>query len=238
MFEPSAYTRFEDTQNDGGSDAFINAISNFSFAPQRFSSRDRPLSRFVLCAESVFGAEQFESAATACCQHVLTSASQRLGCARWRSRWSCLRESQGRSGRRRFCASCARKRGSSVASCRHETRASVSLRVLIAMLADLSEDCARFLRHWDLKWPDPIESAMLVEQFKRHVCMQQHFARNLACLLCTRHVKSEYEHQRMWCRDKTYAKHMASMLEQTRVLAHGHEYLARRNHSVSPICTK
>jgi hypothetical protein len=26
-------------------------LKNFSFAPQRFSSRDRPLSRFVVCAE-------------------------------------------------------------------------------------------------------------------------------------------------------------------------------------------
>ena len=49
----------------------------------------------------------------------------------------------------------------------------------------------------------------------------------LICLQSVRHVKSEYEHQRMWCRDNTYAKHMASILQGTKVLAHGQEYLAR-----------
>ena len=78
---------------------------------------------------------------------------------------------------------------------------------LVGMLADLSEDCAIFLRRFDEKYLDAIS-------------FQGHLARFLD------HLSKEYEQGGMWLRRaSTYSAKIAEMLETTSTLSFGDGYV-------------
>ena len=141
----------------------VAAVSNFSFAPQRFHSRERPMTRFVLFARAILEVLALEV-------HVPTSPE--------RKKWAAniLKELTG------------------------ETWA------IIGMMADLSDDCARFVAHLDERLLDPMD-----------------FAQD--CISFIKHLEDEYIHGRMWLRKKdTYTKRVMDMLRTAKVVQFGSEY--------------
>ncbi len=98
----------------------VAELDNFSFAPQRFGSRERPLSRFV-----VFGVAVMEAMALEV--DIPTDPN--------RARWA---------------ASIFRRLDSSAWT-------------MIGMLADLSDDCVRFVRRLDERRLDPVQAAIALD---------------------------------------------------------------------------
>jgi hypothetical protein len=139
----------------------VAALSNFSFAPQRFSSRDRPLSRFVLFSKSVLEA--------LCLEVVCPTSADRK---KWAQQ--ILRDLD------------------------------TSAWLLIGMLADLADDCTRFVRKLDERRSDPVEFCEHLEAFRVY-------------------LKQEYIQGRMWLRSDTYTERMVGFLSATRVVQFGKE---------------
>ena len=135
------------------------ALSIFSFAPQRFSSRDRPLSRFVLLSKSVLEAS--------CLEVVCPTSTDRK---KWAQQ--ILRDLD------------------------------TSAWLLIGMLADLADDCTRFVRKLDERRSDPVEFCDNLEAFRVH-------------------IKKEYIQGRMWLRSDTYTERMVAFLAATSVVQFG-----------------
>jgi hypothetical protein len=132
----------------------LAALSNFSFAPQRFSSKERPLTRIVLFGRSIMLVLGLE---------VVSPTSKQ------RKDWALqiLRELTSTTW------------------------------LLIGMLADLSEDCAIFLRHWD----------------ERH-CDALAFSSRLSKFMDV--LKARYQEGGLWLvKDGTYTKQVVDMLKQT-----------------------
>lgn len=138
----------------------IAELSNFSFAPQRFSSRDRPLSRMVVFSKAILEALVLE----------VTSPT---------------------SPERKVWAQKILRRLDSCAW------------VTIAMLADLADDCTRFVRTCDERRSDPVDFWQAYMEFRTF-------------------LKREYVGGRMWLRSETYLCRMLGFLRQTQaVLAPG-----------------
>ena len=155
----------------------VAAVTNFSFAPQRFASRERPLTRFVLFAKAVIEALGFEAA-------VPTSKS--------RQKWAVkiLAELDGPTW------------------------------TMIGMLADLSDDCARFVALLDERELDPIDFATALQDFLKH-------------------LDTEYVQGHMWLRRKgTYTKRVMEMLQTAQVVQFGQGYtvLQRPSKRESEVC--
>ena len=142
----------------------VAAVLNFNFAPQRFCSKERPLTRAVHFARSVMLALGIEVTAP-------TSPE-----------------------RRQWALDLVRKMNG-------------PFWTLVGMLADLSEDCAVFLRKFDEKYLDPIK-------------FQAHLARFLEQL------STEYERGGMWLRTaSTYSAKIVEMLEATSTLSFADGYV-------------
>ena len=141
----------------------VAALENFSFAPQRFASKERPLTRFVVFAKAIM-----ESLALEVC----------IPTDRKRKAWAenILKELDGVAW------------------------------TLIGMLADLSEDCTRFVRKLDERHLDPIEAAIALRDFDRM-------------------LREEYVRGDMWMRrESTYTARIQQMLEETRVAQYGNNF--------------
>ncbi len=82
--------------------------------------------------------------------------------------------------------------------------------VLIGMLADISDDCARFLRMFDGTHFDCISFCTEISRFKHH-------------------LKQEYEGQQMWRRQGTFSKAVARFLRQTLVLKLPTDFVVVKN---------
>lgn len=146
------------------SQGFVAELENFSFAPQRFASRERPLSRFV-----VYGAAVMEA----------LSIEVDLPTSRERGTWAAriLRQLSGEV----WC--------------------------LIGMLADLSADCGRFVRRLDSRRLDPVQAAVVLEEFRDM-------------------LKFEYVRGDMWKRmTGTLIARVMRMLAAKQVLRFGGEYI-------------
>ena len=154
----------------------VAALTNFSFAPQRFSSKERPLSRFVVFAKAIIESLCIEVASP-------TSASRKL----WAQK--ILREL--------------------------DTSAWLS----IAMLADLADDCTRFVRQCDTQRLDPVEFWQRYKSFRDM-------------------LKREYIQGQMWLRSDTYTSRMVGFLKDTRVFQFGKEFtvLQRPDKGTSRLC--
>lgn len=149
--------RFAKTVGQKAADGMVAALENFSFAPQRFGSRERPLSRFVVFAPAVMEALALEA------------------------------ESPTSPERRRWAVNILRQ-------------FSGELWCMIGMLADLSDDCTRFVRILDSRRLDPIQAAVAIEDMRQM-------------------LRREYVRGDMWRRTKkTYTARVMNMLSTTRVL--------------------
>ena len=137
----------------------VAALSNFSFAPQRFGSRDRPLSRFAVFSKSILEALCLEVSCP-------TSAS--------RKQWAL----------------------------KILNELDTSAWLMISMLADLADDCTRFVRQVDQRRSDPVEFWERYTDFRDF-------------------LKQEYVQGRMWLRSETYASRMVKFIEETRVVEFG-----------------
>ncbi len=135
--------------------ACLAAVQSFSFAPQRFSSKERPLSRFVLFAKPIM--------------ECLADEVERGSAERKRWAQTILGALTGEAW------------------------------VLIGMLADLSDDCVRFLRKFDARQLDAIHLATATEDFRAFLA-------------------TEYKELAMWGRRGTYAEAIAEFLKTTRIL--------------------
>lgn len=148
-------------------DEVVASVENFSFAPQRFSSKERPLTRFV-----VFVQPLMECLALEVC--IPTSSA--------RKKWSIaiLEELNGKT------------------------------LTMIAMLADLSDDCSRFIRKLDEREIDPVRAALALEEFL-----------NL--------LRVEYVRGDMWLRrEGTFAARMQEKLQETKVAHFGKDHVVVR----------
>ncbi len=154
----------------------VAEVINFSFAPQRFGSRDKPLARFILLAKPVLEAPALEVS-------VPTSAECKAR-ARDILRWL-----------------------DTAAWC------------MVGMLADLADDCSRFVRRLDRKRVDPVEFVEALEDFRRH-------------------SGAEYARGRMQARKGTYAERIMGLLRGTRIVSLGREHtvLRRPTQRESSLC--
>ena len=154
----------------------VAVVSNFSFAPQRFGSRERPLSRFVMFAKPLLEALALEVAVPTC------------------------------ASRKAWAQSILRQLDSG-AWC------------MIAMLADLADDCSRFVWKLDEKRVDPMEFVECLKQFREH-------------------LTEEYIRGRMWLRAETYTRRVMEMLDVTKVVQFGREVtiLERPSKNESELC--
>ena len=145
----------------------IATLENFSFAPQRFASKERPLTRFVMFAKSIM-----ESLSLEVC--IPTDAKRKA----WAE--DILKQLDGMAW------------------------------TLIRMLADLSEDCTKFVRKLDERHLDPIEAAIALRDFGRM-------------------LREEYIRGDMWMRKAgTYTAHIQQMLQETQVAQFGNHFTVIR----------
>ena len=159
--------RFAMTVGAKAAEGLIAELENFSFAPQRFSSRDRPLTRFV-----VFGVAVMEALALEV--DIPTSAER----AKWAR--SLLRQLTSET----WC--------------------------VIGMLADLCDDCARFVHRLDVRTLDPIQAAVVLEEFRTM-------------------LRAEYIQGDMWRRrTATFTARVMQMLDVKKVVRFGGEYVVLR----------
>jgi hypothetical protein len=157
-------SRFELRFGSKAQEEAVSAVLNFDFAPQRFCSKERPMTRGVHFARSVMLVLGLEVTAP-------TSPERR----KWAQ--ELVQKMDG------------------------------PFWTLVGMLADLSEDCAMFLRKFDEKYFDAIS-------------FQGHLTRFLD------HLSKEYEQGGMWLRRaSTYSAKIAEMLKTTSTLSFGDGYV-------------
>lgn len=144
----------------------VASLTNFSFAPQRFSSRDRPLSRFVTFSRSIL---------EALCTEVAAPTSSE------RKAWAI----------------------------RILEQLDTSAWLCIAMLADLADDCSRFVRQSDQRRSDPVEFWESYVKFRAF-------------------LKDNYIRGDMWLRTETYTSRMVGFLRDTKVVQFGRRYAVLR----------
>ena len=157
-------SRFELRFGSKAREEAVAAVLNFDFAPQRFGSKERPMTRGVHFARSIMLVLGLEVTAP-------TSPGRR--------KWA-------QDLLENMCG---------------------TFWTMVGMLADLSEDCAIFLRKFDEKYLDAMS-------------FQGHLVRFLD------HLAKEYEQGGMWLRrTSTYSAKIAEMLETTSTLSFGDGYI-------------
>ena len=140
----------------------VASLSNFSFAPQRFASKERAFTRFVCFGKAVMECLALEVA--------IPTDPQRK---EWAAR--ILRSLDGPSW------------------------------ALIGMLADLSEDCVKFVRKFDALALNPIEAASEIAAFDQM-------------------LREEYVRGDMWLRrEGTFSARVLNMLRDVKIVQYGSE---------------